>query len=282
METRSVTVVAVSDALGRTASEVARAAAGQFPGADISIVRLPKVDDPAQVERRLGALLARGERVAVYHTIVDAALRARVADLLARLAVPAVDLMGPATGTLAVLFGREPACAPGTIHRTDESYFKRIEAMEYFVEHDDGRGADDLSGADVVLLGVSRTSKTPLSMYLAFQGIKVANIPLAAGMEPPRSVFEVDPARLFGLISTVDVISDIRDRRLGDDLSRTVAGAYADPAAIECEMDEARSLMRRLGCFVVRTDHKAVEESAAEIMARLEAVAAAREKRRKL
>lgn len=276
MPAPSVTVLAVSDALGRTAADVALAAAGQFPGAEVVIRRLAHVDAADTVEGELAPLVAAGERVAVFHTIVDAALRARVADLLLRLGVPAVDLMGPATGTLSILLDREPVGVPGTIHRTDEGYFKRIEAMEYFVEHDDGRGADDLSGADVVLLGVSRTSKTPLSMYLAFQGLKVANVPLAAGMEPPASVFAVDPARLIGLISTVDVISDIRDRRLGDELSRAVAAAYADPAAIEREMAEARALMRRLGCFVVRTDHKAVEESAAEIMARLERVAQAR------
>ncbi|MDY4040604.1 MAG: pyruvate, phosphate dikinase/phosphoenolpyruvate synthase regulator [Collinsella sp.] len=276
MPVPSVTVLAVSDALGRTAADVALAAAGQFPGAEVMIRRLAHVDAAGSVEGELAPLIAAGERVAVFHTIVDAALRAQVADLLLRLGVPAVDLMGPAAGTLSILLDREPVGVPGTIHRTDEGYFKRIEAMEYFVEHDDGRGADDLSGADVVLLGVSRTSKTPLSMYLAFQGLKVANVPLAAGMEPPASIFAVDPARLIGLISTVDVISDIRDRRLGDELSRAVAAAYADPAAIEREMAEARSLMRRLGCFVVRTDHKAVEESAAEIMARLERVARAR------
>ena len=85
------------------------------------------------------------------------------------------------------------------IHKTDDLYFHRIEAMEYFVEHDDGRGCNDLSGADIVLLGVSRTSKTPLSMYLAYQGYKVANVPLAHGMEPPKSIYEVDPMQLFGL-----------------------------------------------------------------------------------
>lgn len=279
MDERIAHVVAVSDALGRTAAGVALAAAGQFPDGAVRIERLPKVDDAELVRAHVEPLLACGERVAVYHTIVDARLRGAVAELLAALDVPAVDLMGAAVGALSQLLEREPAGVPGTIHRTDEAYYRRIEAMEYFVEHDDGRGADDLTGADVVLLGVSRTSKTPLSMYLAFQGLKVANVPLARGMEPPASVFTVDPARLFGLVSTVGVISDIRDQRLGDELSRAVAATYADPVAIEREMEEARSLMRRLGCFIVRTDHKAVEESAAEIMGRLEQVEAARMRR---
>ena len=151
--------------------------------------------------------------------------------------------------------------------------------MEYFVEHDDGRGCDDLSDADIVLVGVSRTSKTPLAMYLAHLGYRVANIPLAPGMEPPASLFEVDPAKVFGLTSRADVISDIRERRLGDDLSRSVAASYADPRAVEDEMRDARALMGRLGCFVVRTDEKAIEESAAEIVAQLARVKEARARR---
>ena len=130
-----------------------------------------------------------------------------------------------------------------------------------------------------MLLGISRTSKTPLSMYLAFQGYHVANIPLALGIEPPASIFTVDPARIYGLLSTTSVIHDIRERRLNDELALAVAAAYADPTHIDAELDAARSLYRRLGCFVVRTDGKAVEESAVEIIAHLERILAARASR---
>lgn len=269
----------ISDALGDTACEVVLAAAGQFDEGSIAIARLPKVSDISQVEGYLEPRARAREHMAVFHTIVNEGLRAQVCDLLARLRIPSVDLMGPAVGVLSVLTGEQPKGIPGVIHRTDDRYFHRIECMEYFVEHDDGRNADDLSGADIVLLGVSRTSKTPLSMYLAFHGYHVANIPLALGMEPPASVFEVDPARLYGLLSTADVIADIRDRRLADDMSRAVAASYADPVSIEREMNEARALMKRLGCFVVRTDGKAVEESAAEITGHLERIERAREHR---
>ncbi|MDO5032518.1 pyruvate, water dikinase regulatory protein [Corynebacterium sp.] len=266
----------ISDSLGTTACEVAQAAAGQFCEGAVEVVRLPKVSDVAQVERHLEPRMAAGERMAVLFTIASPELRARVRDLLARKGVPAVDLLGPTLDAIAAITGEAPHGIPGTIHRTDERYFRRIEAMEYFVEHDDGRGADDLSGAEIVLIGVSRTGKTPLSMYLAYQGYRVANIPLAHGMEPPASLADVDPARVFGLISTTDVIAAIRDQRLGDELSRAHAGSYADPSCIDREMGEARALMRRLGCFTVRTDGKAIEESAAEITARLEEVARAR------
>lgn len=273
---RTATVHVISDALGDTACDVVLAAAGQFPEGAIAIARLPKVERIEQVESYLAPYIAAGARFAVFHTIVDTELRRAVDALLQRLNVPAVDLMGPAMGVISALTGLAPLGVPGIIHRTDDSYFQRIACMEYFVEHDDGRGADDLSDADLVLLGISRTSKTPLSMYLALQGYRVANIPLALGIEPPAAIFSLDPARVFGLLSTAPVVHDIRERRLGDGLARAVAASYADPEHIEAELEMARALYRRLGCFVVRTDGKAVEESAAEIIGHLERIERAR------
>lgn len=273
------TALVISDALGDTACEVVLAAAAQFDEGLFRIVRVPKVADASVVACYLDPRLARGDAVTAFHTIADPALRGEVVEALSARGVPQVDLLGGAIDALAHLTGARPRGIAGAIHRTDERYFKRIEAMEYFVEHDDGRGCDDLSDADIVLVGVSRTSKTPLAMYLAHLGYRVANIPLAPGMEPPASLFEVDPAKVFGLTSRADVISDIRERRLGDDLSRSVAASYADPRAVEDEMRDARALMGRLGCFVVRTDEKAIEESAAEIVAQLARVKEARARR---
>lgn len=274
------TVIVVSDSLGDTACEVVLAAAGQFDEGAFNLVRVPKVTSVEQVCRFVDPRIEAGERnLAVFHTIVNPALRARVLDYLGTLHVRSVDLIGPTLAVLSGLIGEPPRGVAGSIHRTDDRYFHRIEAMEYFVEHDDGRGCDDLSDADIVLLGVSRTSKTPLSMYLAFHGYKVANIPLAPGMEPPASIFEVDPMRLFGLVSSVDTVSGIRDARLGDDCARAVAGDYAASDAVRTELAEARALMRRLGCFVVNTDGKAIEESAAEITNHLETILAARASR---
>ena len=263
---RSLPVVhVISDALGDTACDVVLAAAGQFEEGSIRISRLSHVSTPSQVESYLDSHVVDGVPCAAYFTIVGRELRAEVAGILERRSIPAVDLMGPAIAVLTHLTGQGPKEIPGVIHLTDERYFNRIECLEYVIEHDDGRGADDLADADMVLIGVSRTSKTPLSMYLAFRGYRVANIPLAHGLEPPASLFDIDPARIFGLLSTTSVIADIRNRRLGDDFARSVAASYSDPAAISCEMEEAHALMRRLGCFIVRTDGKAIEESAVEI-----------------
>lgn len=273
------TALVISDSLGDTACDVVLAAAAQFDEGLFRIVRIPRVRDVGEVAAYLEPRLARGDTLVAFHTIADAELRSDLVSVLSAHGVMQVDLLGGAIGALARLTDAEPRGIPGAIHRTDERYFKRIEAMEYFVEHDDGRSCDDLADADIVLIGVSRTSKTPLAMYLAYLGYKVANIPLAPGMEPPAALFEVDPAKLFGLTSRVDVIADIRERRLGDDMARAVAGSYADPLAVEAEMRDARALMGRLGCFVVRTDEKAIEESAAEIVAQLERVRAARARR---
>lgn len=263
------TVLVISDALGETAASVALAAAGQFDEGAVAIERLSRVQDARQVKRYLESLAGAAKKIAAFHTIVQDELRSEVAGLLVEQGIAAVDLLGPAIDTIAALTGLAPKGIPGIIHQTDERYFQRIACMEYTVEHDDGRGADDLSEADIVLIGVSRTSKTPLSMYLALQGYRVANIPLAPQVEPPQALFEVDPARIFGLVTTVETIAPIRSQRLGTAQAQSAAGSYADPDAIELEFAYARTLMKRLGCFVVHTDGKAIEESATEIIERL-------------
>lgn len=270
------TVLVISDALGETAASVALAAAGQFDEGAVAIERLSRVQDARQVKRYLESSAGSAKKIAAFHTIVQDELRCEVAGLLVEQGIAAVDLLGPAIDTIAALTGLAPKGIPGIIHRTDEHYFKRIACMEYAVEHDDGRGADDLSEADIVLIGVSRTSKTPLSIYLALQGYRVANIPLAPQVEPPQALFEVDPARIFGLVTTVETIAPIRVQRLGTAQAQSAAGSYADPDAIELEFAYARSLMKRLGCFVVHSDGKAIEESATEIIERLNRILLAR------
>lgn len=273
-------ILVVSDSLGTTGYEVARAACGQFEGLNVEIERLTKVSGAAAVADTVSHLLERGCALCVLYTIADRSLRGDVRRVLEDLGVGGVDVLGPAVRAIKSSSGLAPSGLAGSIHRTDERYFKRIEAMEFFVEHDDGRGADDLDDADIVLIGISRTGKTPLSMYLAHLGYRVANIPLVPGVEPPAALFTLDPCKVFGLISTTEVVSTIRDRRLGDDYARAVAADYSDPDRVQTEMDDARALIKRLGCFTVRTDGKAIEESATEILERMRQVQIGRERRR--
>lgn len=262
------TVHVISDSLGDTAADVALAAAAQFDHGTVHIERLPKVTNIEQVRR---FILQREhdvapENILVFHTIANKELRDQLQDELDRRGIPSIDLLGPALSAISRLTGEQPQGQAGVIRRTDARYFRRIDAMEFFVSHDDGRNPEELTKADIVLVGVSRTSKTPLSMYLSFQGYKVANVPLARGVEPPRELFDVEPFRIFGLLSTAEVLSTVRNERLGSLEARAVAGSYADPLCIEEELDEARALMRRLGCIVIHTNGRAVEETAQVIL----------------
>lgn len=271
------TIHVISDSLGDTAAEVALAATSQFGVGAVRIQRLPKVTALGQVKAYLDEHCGDEQsRVLVFHTIVDSGLRTQVVEEFERRGIDSLDLIGPALGAVQRLTGLEPHIQAGAIRKVDDRYFNRINAMEFFVAHDDGRNPQDLTKADIVLVGVSRTSKTPLSMYMSFQGYKVANIPLAKGSEPPHELFDVEPHRLFGLISTPEVLSSIRNERLGSLEARQVAGSYADPACIQEELDEARALMRKLGCIVVHTNGRAVEETAQIILGYFEQAEALR------
>lgn len=277
------TVHVISDSLGDTAADVALAAAAQFPHGTVHIVRLPKVANIDQVRHFIdecGRDVEAG-KLLFFHTVANRELRGQVQAELDARGIASLDLLGPALDAVANLTGESPMGEAGVIRRTDERYFRRIDAMEFFVAHDDGRNPEDLTKADIVLVGVSRTSKTPLSMYLSFHGFKVANIPLARGVEPPRELFDVEPFRIFGLISTPEVLSAVRNERLGSLEAKRVAGSYADPYYIQEELDEARALMRRLGCIVIHTNGRAVEETAQIIRGYFQRAEAAQEERRK-
>lgn len=265
------TIHVISDSMGLTAQAVARAASAQFGVTDPCIEVLPKVSSFAEIERFFTEHGAQHERVLgsnrllVFYTLVNDELRARLEDYVAaHPQVVAVDLLTSAIEAISKMSGLTPQDVPGTLHVADQNYFRRIEAIEFTIAHDDGRNPQELPLADIVLIGVSRTSKTPLSIYLAQQGYKVANIPLDLQSEPPREIYQVDPSRLFGLMTTVDVLVGIRKRRLGN--ASFVAGSYADPEQVHRDLEESRALMRKLGCIVVRTDNRAVEETAQEIL----------------
>lgn len=255
----------VSDSLGDTAAAVAFAAASQFPAGHCTVERLPKIRSIEEVEAFLDAHQepdARG--IILFHTIANHALRAKVVYLCAQRGVYAVDLLGPAIDAMSRSLQLDPSGNPGGIRVTDDGYFRRIDAMEYSVNHDDGRNPEGLIDADIVLIGVSRTSKTPLSIFLASKGYKVANIPLVSGIIPPEQLYEVPKWRVYGLMSSAPYISGIRYKRLGRAVG--VAGSYANVDRVQSDLDDARALMRKLGCLVIKTDNRAIEETAQEIL----------------
>ena len=260
--TESITIHLVSDSLGETADALARAVTAQFPPGAFRIERLPKVSSVEQLEELV--LAHCGHHCVFFYTIIEEHLLAEMRRLVDEIDVKAVDILGPGISLLAGVSGIEPRGVAGAIREPDEAYFDRIEAMEFAINHDDGRNPEGLVDADVVLIGVSRTSKTPLCVYLASKGLRAANIPLVRGSEPPAELFEVDPRRVFGLVSSAPVLAEIRSKRMVE--LGTYVAHYADRDDIERDLDEARGIMRKIGCIVVRTDNRAVEETAQEVI----------------
>lgn len=265
------TIHVISDSVGVTAQAVARAAAAQFGEANPKIEVMSKAKRFADIKAYIDMQEAAGlqkhgdPRILVFFTLVDRNLRRQLIEYAEddeNLVL--VDLMTDAVEAISNLSGRCPAGLPGGLHAIDSHYFQRVDALEFTIAHDDGRNPQELTRADIVLLGVSRSSKTPVSIYLSQQGYKVANVPLDPSTEPPREIYDVDRTRLFGLMTTPEVLVGIRRKRLGN--AGGVASKYADPEYVYQDLERARALMRKLGCIVVHTENKALEETAQEIL----------------
>lgn len=262
MEKPTITLHVLSDSIGDTAESVARALASQFPSVHFITRRTSMVRNPDVLRSIVSHHLDEPNYLFLY-TFVKGEMHDVMADLIKKGAY-AIDILGAAIARVERVTGLEPSSAVGALHRTDREYFNRIEAMEFSVAHDDGVRPEDLHNAEIVLIGVSRTSKTPLSMYMAYRGIKTANIPLTPGTEPPKELFEIDPAHIYGLVSTPEVLLDIRKNRMKE--LGTFVPEYAEREAVEAELANARSLMRKLGCIVINTANRAIEEVAQEIL----------------
>ncbi|MCL1796969.1 MAG: kinase/pyrophosphorylase [Eggerthellaceae bacterium] len=265
------TIHIISDSVGITGQALARAAASQFGESNPRIEVLSKITSFDEIKLFFEEHCALHEQeygtrqILVFYTLVDRDLSDQLMEYVETDSdIVAVDLMGDALGALASISGRDPAIKPGSLHEVDRNYFKRIEALEFTIAHDDGRNPQDLKRADIVLVGVSRSSKTPLAIYLSQEGYKVANVPLDLQTDPPKELFEIEPTRLYGLMTTPEILIGIRRRRLGN--ASAVASDYADPEKVYLELEKARALMRKLGCIVVHTDNRAVEETAQEIL----------------
>jgi regulator of PEP synthase PpsR (kinase-PPPase family) len=242
MSTRPVVFV-VSDSVGETGDLVARAAMSQFGGSAIPIRRFPMVDDHAAVREVVGA--ARRQPTLIVYTIIVPELRAILKTLTVQYGIPAVDVMGPMLDGLTKVLGRSPVLEPGLIHRLDEEYFRRVEAVEFAVKYDDGQDSRGLLRADVVLLGVSRSSKTPVSMYLAHRRIKVANLPLVPEVNLPKELFQVPTGKVVGLRVAPEKLHDIREERVKT-LGLKSDANYANMERILMELEYAEEVFKRV------------------------------------
>jgi hypothetical protein len=251
----------VSDATGATASRLVQALEVQFPDIEFKEIRHPRAETPDDL--RLAVERAKGRRAVLLYTLVDAELRDAMRQLCRSARLHYCDILGHPMEAVARVSGTAAQMRPGARPVLDDQYFRRISAIEFAVRYDDGV-ASGLRDADIVLVGVSRTSKTPLSMYLGYLGYKTANIPIVMGIAPPKELFEIDPARIIGLTIEGERLAEIRQER-----ARRLGGSnrnYTELVAIYEELDEAAAIHRRLGSPVIDTTELSIEETAARVI----------------
>jgi hypothetical protein len=270
-----VEIHVVSDATGETATRVVMAVERQFPELEFQEVRHPRVTSVDEVQ--LAAVRARGRRAVVVYTLVNPELRDAMRACCKRYRLHYCDLLGHPLAAVARVSGLPAKGEAGALPTLDSSYFRRVEAIEFAVQADDGVAPRRLREADMVLVGVSRTSKTPLSIYLGYLGYKAANVPLVKGIDPPEGLFEVDPAKVVGVTLQAELLAEIRGRRMRD--MRGSTRAYARLEDVYAELEHADAVFRRLGCPVIEVSTLAIEETAHRIIRLVELRLAERERR---
>lgn len=260
---KNITIYVLSDSIGETGEQVARAAVSQFSPEKYEVRRFPYITVEEQIKEVFEE--AMSEKSIIIYTIVIDKLRSFVIEMGKVYNIPVVDLMTPTLEALQNVLGYEPKRESGLIRKLDEKYFKKVEAVEFAVKYDDGKDTRGIKKADIVLVGVSRTSKTPLSMYLAHKHFKVANVPLVPEVPAPVELFEKDVKRVFGLIANPFKLNEIRQERLKS-LGLNNNANYASIERINLELEYSKKIMEKLNCIVIDVSNKAVEETAGIVM----------------
>ncbi len=262
--TSAFTIFILSDGTGETAATMIRAALVQYQKADIQITRCKNVRTEAQIEALVQDCFEK--RGIIVYTVASPQMRIRIREIAESKGILNFDLLGPLLGVLDQYFGTTSGSHVNVLRTTDETYFKRIEAIEYTVKHDDGKVLNDLDKADIVLVGISRTSKTPLSIFLSHKGWKVANVPLVPGSPLPEELFKVDQRRVVGLIIDMDSLQRIRKNRL-EKFGQDTGGEYASMSQISKEIEYAEALFKQNRRWpVFNVTERALEETASEIV----------------
>jgi regulator of PEP synthase PpsR (kinase-PPPase family) len=254
----------ISDATGETAERMVRAALLQFTDTPVNL----RVYSRVRLESEVQKIIDRATELhaLVVYTVVNADARQLLVRAIEEANVESVDLLGALMAKLKVYLSEEPAGVPGLMHAMSEDYFQRIEAVEFAVKNDDGAEPRNLPKADLVLVGISRTSKTPLSTYLAQKGLRVANVPLVLGVDPPAELEEVDDSKVYGLIIQPTSLVKIRQQRLRH-LGMPEDTSYGTRTHIENEIEYSREIFRKHPNWpVIDVTNKAIEETASDIL----------------
>jgi regulator of PEP synthase PpsR (kinase-PPPase family) len=253
----------ISDSTGETLNAMTKAVCARFDNV-LPIEHIyPLVRSARQLERVLREIEAAPG--VVVHTIVDRALRMGLEEGCRALETPCMAALDPLTAAFGRYLGASLTTRVGAQHALDTDYFNRIEALNYAIGHDDGQGGQDLESADVVLVGVSRTSKTPTSIYLAHRGVRAANVPLVPGASLPPQLFEVTRPLIVGLLVSPERLIQIRRNRLLS-LNETRESSYVDVGAVREETIQARRLFEKYGWPVIDVTRRSVEETAAAVV----------------
>ncbi|WP_130864672.1 pyruvate, water dikinase regulatory protein [Acidipropionibacterium timonense] len=259
----------IADSTGETGVRLARAARSQFEGVHWHIVRHPMIGTVHDMVTALDAVRTRrdaGMWICVVHTLALPDMRAMVIDACEELGVQQVDLMGPMLEAMSTASGLDADQVPRRPVGVEADYFTRISAMEFAVRNDDGAIPERLTEADICLVGVSRSGKTPLSIYLGYLGYKTVNVPLVPGIPAPKELAAVDRWRIVGLTIDAERLLAIRGRRVRGLGGFGTEDGYADLVAIYEELDEVGRTQRRLGCPVIDTTGLALEEAATRVI----------------
>ena len=256
-------IYAISDSIGETSESVIKATTSQFVQEKFDIIRVPYVKSADQVRNIVAE--AATENAVICYTLVSPDLRETIATCAEQSGVEVVDVLSPMLKAIEKNYGLVPKNQPGLIHALDHEYFKRVAAIEFAIKYDDGKNPWGLLKADLVIIGVSRTSKTPLSMYLANKKLRVSNVPLVPEIPPPEELFKISPKKIIGLLIDPYKLNEIRSERLkamglGDGAN------YADLKRITEELDYAKAIMRRIHCTSINVSNRAIEETASMIL----------------
>ncbi len=258
----------VSDSTGETIHGIARACLVQFEGIEVKEHLWPMVRTPAALQIVMEAIAETPGMV--LYTLIDDHIRDEFRRECAQLHVRAVSVLQPVMRALQAQFGILSRGEPGRQHQMDEEYFNRMEAMNFVMAHDDGQAAWGLADADIVLVGVSRTSKSPTSIYLGNRGYRTANVPIVPGSPLPPELFSLRRPLVVGLTNSPDQLVGIRRNRL-QMLRQEAQGDYVDPERVRDEVQKARRLCAEHGWPVIDVTRKSIEETAISIIQLLEA-----------
>lgn len=259
-----LTIFAVSDSIGETSNQVALAAASQF-NEGVEVKRIPYIKTIEDANDVIEAAKEVKSSIVV-STIINVQIREYLTQVGLENNVSVINILGPILNIASMKLNKVPNYNPGAMWATDEEYFKRIEAMEFAMQYDDSKDYRGLKNADVVLVGLSRTSKTPLCMYLANKGIKAINIPLMPEVGVPEEIYKIDRKKIFGLTIDPFRLIEIRKKRL-DKFHRMPSNVeYASDARVLEEFDFADRIIKRLGCKTIDVTQRAIEDTALIIL----------------